>query len=304
MENISLGRRIQFLGKLMLKFYLKEALNTFKHTKVLSFFSIASLSLSICFIACAGILFIASSKIEEKLKNKIEVIVFIDDNISFHNKDSIVATISRIDVVEGYSLITKEQALLQFERQSGQDFSEMLESNPLPAYYSLRFNKYVEESDILGIKKILENLSGVSDVVIDHDIVISILSSLSAAKFYIVILSIILTMISVYLIFSSSKFYILHNSQKYNTMKLVGAKLSSIKIPLLLRGAIIGALSSIVSIIIANVTLVTIHSFTHQIKFVTDFYFINFVLFLMGLLLGPIGTGIFNKQVSLKITSN
>ena len=111
-------------------------------------------------------------------------------------------------------------------------------------------------------------------------------------------------MISVYLIFSSSKFYILHNSQKYDTMKLVGAKLSSIKIPLLLRGVIIGGLSSIVSIIIANVVLVTIQSFTSQIKFVTDFYFINFVLFLVGLLLGPIGTGIFNKQVSLKITSN
>jgi cell division transport system permease protein len=288
----------------MLLYYIKESLNTFRRTKVFSFFSVLSLSLSISLIACVGFLYIASGKIEDKLKNKIEVLIFLDDDINEKNKNTITQKINSYDFVNRYEYISKESAIDEFIEKSGQNIKSILENNPLPAYISVNFKGILSEDDIATLKMNIVNLEGVTDVVLDYDTIINVLNYLNNMKIVLGIITIFITFISIYLIFASSKFYILHNTNCYNTMKLVGAKLNTIRIPLLLRGIIIGVLSSILSIIIINVIIITLETFSQQIKFVPSLYFINFVLVLLGLMLGPVGTGIFSKKVSLTIATN
>lgn len=262
------------------------------------------MSLSICFILCGGLLYLASSQIEDRLKNKIEVLVFLDDEISTEQRSIIKSVIDKNDIVSSSNYFSKEQALNEFIRSSGQNIATQLDLNPLPAYIKINFNRYVEESTLDELKSSLKDLNGISDIVLDYDFVIGLLSALNSGRFIILIISILFTIISIYLIFSGSKFYILHNNEKFNSMKFVGAKLSTLKIPLILRGLVIGISASFLSMIIASVILITLQSFSNQFRFVPSLYFINFVILLLGLLLGPIGTGIFNKRVSLKITSN
>ena len=288
----------------MIIYYLKEALNSFKRTKIFSFFSVLSLSLSICFLMCVALLYLASSKIEDKLKNKIEVLVFLDNDVTSEQKIKVKSVIEKSDIVSSTDFVPKEKSLSEFIQKSGQDIKSTLEFNPLPDYYKVSFNKYIDENNLEELKLSLTNVNGISDIVLDYDFVIGLLNALNSGRMIIFVISILLTIISIYLIFSGSKFYILHNTQKFNTMKFVGAKLSTLKTPLLLRGLIIGFFASVLSMLIISVILITLQSLSHQFKFVPSLYFINFVILLLGLLLGPIGTGIFNKRVSLKITSN
>jgi cell division protein FtsX len=84
-------------------------------------------------------------------------------------------------------------------------------------------------------------------------------------------------------------------------MKLVGAKLSTIKIPLLLTGIIFGFISASISIIIVDVLYITFKAFYPLYRFDNYIYFVNFAFVLFGLLLGPVGIGFYTKKISLQI---
>ncbi|MBN1301035.1 MAG: hypothetical protein JW995_07440 [Melioribacteraceae bacterium] len=289
----------------MIYYYFKEAFNTFRKTKLFSFVAIISLSLSVLFLTGSLLLMFASSEINEKLKKKIEANLFLNDSVSVTSVNKIKAEISESEYIADINYISKEEAEKKFIAETGRDFRSLLEANPLPQLLVIKFNKNINEQELETIINELKVIKGVDDVVIDYNLAITLLNYLNSAKVIIYLSGFLMLIISVYLIYSSSKMYILHNKIHYKTMKLVGAKLSTLRIPLFIRGVILGTASGVLSVIIFNTILITVRQISVHFEFVSLTYFINFILIILGIILGPIGTGIFSKKLSLKIdTSN
>lgn len=285
----------------MLIFYLREALHSFKKTKLFSFFTTISLSIALLFITASILLFFASNRIDENLKKRIEANVFLNDLVDNSSINEIKANIEQNEFVLETRFVSKDDAMQEFIQETGRDFKSLLDVNPLPQYIEVKFNKNIDEATLQNFIQKLTNVSGVSDVVIDYNLAITILNFIYSGKLLLFIITMFLVLISIYLVYASSKIYVHHQSIQFNTMKLVGAKLSTLKIPLIIRGLILGFMSAIIAIIISNVIFITFRNFYPQIQFVNILYFINFMLIVLGLILGPIGTGIFSKGLSLKI---
>lgn len=285
----------------MILFYVKESIHSFKKTKLFSFFSIISLCLSILFISISILLFFASNEINENFKKRIEAHLFLSDSIKKSNIENLKKEIVESASVANVEIVSKDEAMKRFIKETGKDFGSLLSTNPLPQHFLVKFNTNITAQDLKKFQNYFKERKGVIDVVIDYNMAMTLLNFIESAKMIILTISIILLAVSIYLIYSSSKIYINFKLEQYNTMKLVGAKLSTLKIPLLIRGFIIGLISSILSLLIFNVALITLEKVSLNIQFVNTFYFINFVIIMLGLILGPIGTGIFSKKVSLKI---
>ncbi len=89
--------------------------------------------------------------------------------------------------------------------------------------------------------------------------------------------------------------------EQYNTMKLVGAKLSTIKVPLLIYGLIVGLAASLICTVLFYSLIIALKNYYPTFQFDNYIIFINLSFVILGIILGPIGVGLFAKKLSLKI---
>lgn len=285
----------------MIGFYIVEALKSFRRSKLATLFSILTLAIGIFFISLSILMVLLSSKVDERLIDKIEINIFLDDSITSTRIEIIRKQLISLDNIRAVNFVSKEEALARFKKETGEDFTSVISINPLPNSFNLKLSRNINEEEIANIVNQINTITGVNEVVYDYDITLSILEFIGSVKISIYTSAILFTLISLYLIYSNTKLSLLSELDRYNTMKLVGAKLKTIKIPLFIRGLIIGLIASCICILFINVLLIILQKFSFQIRYLEYLYLFNIILLILGCLLGPFGSGIFTRKLNLKI---
>ncbi len=285
----------------MIRFYISESIRSIMRAKLASFISVITLSISMSFIAASVMLLLLSHKIENSWKNAIKVNVFISDSVSTNQLYGIKEKLLKINDVKSAKYYSKEEAYKKFVEITGEDFKKILETNPLPRSYTLTFRESINQQKIDKIIKQIKNIAGIEDVIYDYNLTFTVLEYINSMKIFIFILTFLFLIVSFYLLYSTSRLIISQKMEQYNTMKLVGAKLSTIKMPLLFTGIILGIISAILCSVSFDIVLYILKRFYPQFIFENYIYFGNFAFILLGMLLGPLGIGFYTKKLSLKI---
>ena len=121
-----------------------------------------------------------------------------------------------------------------------------------------------------------KKIRGVDDVVYDYKTVIRILNLLKSFRSVIYILSFTLILLSIYLVYSNNKIQMFGNRNLYFTMKLVGAQIKTMKIPIILNGLLIGMISSLFTLLFYNVSLILLTKVFNNIKFIIQVQIVDF----------------------------
>jgi len=287
----------------MICFYLKESLRSIKRAKSSFFLSLTSMIIAMLLIIGSVVTIQISADFQRDLKNNISINIFLKDNQTKESITNIKKEIKRQVFVNTVNYVDKEEAAEKFIKETGEDFRRILDYNPLPASYSVTLNeKYVESDSLNEIIPILTKINGVDEVVFQQEYVKKMLSYLSNFKKYLFIITTILFLISVYIVYSTVKLVTEMKMEEIETIKLVGAKLSAIKIPIILNGILIGFIASLISIVIFLLYITYIDKY---IKLLKIFHLKNEYYLIGVLLLGPfIGfiVSIFTlKKVTLKV---
>jgi cell division transport system permease protein len=128
------------------------------------------------------------------------------------------------------------------------------------------------------------------------------ISILNNIKKYIFVATGIILFISVYIVYSTVKLIISSRFEELETMKLVGAKLITIKMPVILNSMITGLMASLVS---AGILILFVSNFTNYIRVLnflgTSKYIYLCVLISIGPLLGLLISYLSLKRLTLKI---
>jgi len=285
----------------MIRFYISESFKSIARAKLSSFITVITLSISITFISLSFALLILSNKIETAWKNDIKVNVFVNDSVSTKQLAKLKIEINKTENVRKVVYFSKEDAYNKFVEMTGNDFDKILEINPLPRSFSVSFTSKIDKVSILNVISTFKKKKGVDDVIYDYNLTFTILDYVQSMKIVIYLMTFLITLISFYLLFSTSKIIIAQRMVQFNTMKLVGAKLSTIKIPLLLTGIVLGFIASIICIVLFDISYFVFRTLYPRFGFDGYLYFINLGFILLGILLGPLGMGIFTKKISLTI---
>lgn len=286
----------------MFLYYLRETFNSLFKAKLGSLLVITTTAIAILFVTLSVGLIVFSKSISNKLKDNIRISLFVSDTLSNSDYKIIEDDLSQNSYVESYKLISKNQALKIMKQKTGKDFLDVLEANPLPASYVVKLvSDSVSTQSVEPIITSLENTSGIDDVVYDYTVTLKILNYINSSKQIIYGVSIFLVFLSIYLVFSNNRLLLSSRVDQYNTMKLVGAKLRTIKIPILLNGIIMG--------IIAAAICLAVYYFAFN--FAKQIYNISFIEFdqnyliilviLLGIFLGFLGSFLATLNVSLRI---
>ena len=286
----------------MLFYYIKETLNALFNSKLGSLLIIVTTAIAIIFVSVSAGLVIFSSTINNKLKDNIRISLFINDSISGNGYAKIERELSENDFVESFKLVNKDEALRLMNEKTGEDFLSVLEANPLPASYVVKlYSDSVSTQSIDPIIATLEKITSVDDVVYDYRLTLKILNFINSSKKMIYGTSIFLLLLSIYLVYSNNKLLINSRVNQFNTMKLVGAKLRTIKIPIFLNGILMGLIASIITLTIFYFS----YSFASKLYNLSQFemnpYYLMVFTIVLGMFLGLLGSYLATLNVSLKI---
>ena len=269
----------------MITFWFKEAFKSIGRAKSSFILSLISTSISVLLIVSSIILVRLSNRFQTNLKEKLNINIFLKDSVSKNTIDNIGKILNSKEYINSVKFIDKNEAAENFIKDTGEDFRKILDYNPLPVSYSITLKEdYVKKESIDKIVSELTKISGVDEIVYQYKFANKVLSFIDSIKKYVFIITAVLFVISLYIVFSTVKLVISLKQEEFETMKLVGAKLSTIKMPVIINGIFIGFLAGIIAL---GIFLFVLYYFGNLIAFKSYFDSINIYLLIM-LLIGPV----------------
>jgi cell division transport system permease protein len=227
----------------------KKKLGNYPHTMV-----VFSISLALFVIGLFGLLLIHASKLSEKVKENIEMQVYLDHKLTevqlarmkkvFESK-SYVAFQNDTAQVRFFS---KEEGAKAFLEDTGEDFTAFLGDNPLRDAFILRINAdNATSAQLKGIKNDLQGVDGVHEVQYVESLIESINSNIQKASIILIAFAGILVLVVTILINNTIKLALYSQRFLIRSMQLVGATYYFIQRPFLNRAIWQGFMSGILA---------------------------------------------------------
>ncbi len=287
----------------MILFWIKEAFKLIARSKFSFLLALVSITLSVILITMSVFIIRSSNYFEKQLKRSIVISVFIKENFTPDELEESKNQLQHQNFLASYEYVSKEQAAEIFIKETGGDFRKILDYNPLPASFNIKLKDEYTGRD--SIKNIITKLSGFdwsSEVVFRQDFYHKILSYIDQAKIYIFSLTGIILIVSLYLVYSTVRLILNSKYSELETMKFVGAKLSTIKMPIILNSAITGIFAGFIALGIIMAAYYYLRKYFPSI----DEIIVNkpeFIVMLLALgpIIGIIVTIISLRKISLKI---
>lgn len=287
----------------MILFWIKEAFKLIARSKFSFLLALVSITLSVILITMSVFIIRSSNYFEKQIKRSIVISVFIKENITPDELEESKSQLQHQNFLAFYEYVSKEQAAEIFIEETGEDFRKILDYNPLPASFNIKLKDEYTSKD--SIKNIINKLSGFdwsSEVVFRQDFYHKILSYIDQAKIYIFSLTGIILFVSLYLVYSTVRLILNSKYSELETMKFVGAKLSTIKMPIILNSAITGLFAGFIALGIIMAAYYYLRKYFPSIDeiIVNKLEFI-IMLIALGPVIGIIVTIISLRKISLKI---
>ncbi len=287
----------------MILFWIKEAFKLIGRSKFSFLLSLISVTLSVILITISVFIIKFSNHFEEELKRSIVISVFIKENLPENQIESSKVDLSNQNFISSFEFISKDKAAELFIKETGEDFRKILDYNPLPASYNIKLKDEYSGRD--SIKKIINNLSKFDwsdEVVFRQDFYHKVLSYIDQAKVYIFSVTGLILLVSLYLVYSTVRLILNSKYSELETMKFVGATLSTIKMPIILNSAIIGLIGGVIALFLAWFIYSYLRGYLGPLEsVVSNKYEFIIMLLLIGPIIGVFVTIISLRKISLKI---
>ncbi|WP_291778281.1 permease-like cell division protein FtsX [Cecembia sp.] len=227
----------------------KTRLGRFKFISVLF-----STTLSLFIVGLFGVIVIQAKTLTSLIRENIEIQVFLNKNLSSSALTEIGNVLEskpyvlKKDDKSGIQFISQDEAAKVFLQDTGEDFAQFLDDNPLRDSYTVSIAEEYQTSDqIKEIVEEIQKIEGVFEVTYMADLVESINQNLTKVAIVMGGFILILIFTVVMLINNTIKLALFSQRFLIRSMQLVGATRGFIRKPFLLRAFFFGILAGIIA---------------------------------------------------------
>lgn len=266
----------------------------------LSLASISCITITLIVVSISIILTYNVNSFADNVKKDVTIVAFMNVDITQEEKDDVLEEIKEIEGIESYTYQSKMDIANEM-MESSEDLKTILsqyseETSPLQATY------LVKVKDINNIAKIagkIEKIKGVDIVKYGEGMVEQLVSVFEIVKNISIGVVIALIVVTAFLISNTIKITIFSRKREIEIMRLVGASNINVKIPFIFEGLFLGALGSIIPIVITTYGYTMLYKkfegqlfspFIKLIKPTPFIYQISLALLIIGVLVGMYGS--------------
>ncbi len=262
---------------------------------------------------------IASATFNNTIQNitdKIDISVYLEDDLDEGQRDDLIARIQQIDNVASVEYISKERALERYKEQN-RDNIELLQAisqtnNPLPASLQIKpenpenfdsIKAFLERPEIKELQSEETSYSGDRKEAIDK--ITTATQFLQRAG---IVGILVFAVISMLIIFNTIRMAIFNRREELNIMRLLGASTWYIRGPFVVETIFYGIISAIVSVALCNI-LFTIQTSAFDantlglldIRYASDYFAEHFwkilaIVLALGILIGAVSSIIATRR--------
>jgi cell division transport system permease protein len=219
-----------------------------KKAKPSYIYAIIGISLVLFLLGTLGWLVLNGRTLTRVFKEDVQVEVILHDNTRDEMMLKLNAVLEQQDFVKKTLVITKEEAAQKFFESGGEDFTELLDYNPL--YPSIVLNlkaDYVNPQSLEEIKQFVMQSNIVRDVSYPNVIVDNMNNNFRKIGIILGSIALLLFVVVVILIDNTVRLAMFSNRFLIKTMQMVGATRWFITRPFDRRAIINGAISGIIA---------------------------------------------------------
>ena len=230
-------------------FYFREALLSFRRSALMTSAAILSITTILIIVGVFLLIFINSSFFLINLESQLEIVVYLEDNISKAELDNLKSNIISMDGIKEVKYVSKEEAYQYLLKNLGEqkDILNAIEKNPLPASFEIQVKdpKVIEQ-----VANRITEFKKVEEVEYGREIAEKLLNFTYVFRRAGMIVLALLVFASILIISNIIKITVYARRSEIEIMSLVGATSWFIKWPFIIEGFLQGFISAILSIII------------------------------------------------------
>lgn len=285
---------------------MNVAKTAWHHLRRSPFQSLAAvLVMTVSFFCLSLFLFIndGMSSVLGYFETKPEITIFLKDGLDRTTVENVQKELMNFPEIREIRFISKEEALNIYKEQNKDNplLTEMVTSSILPASFE------VSVSDPKILEQIAQNFNSkstvVDEIIYQKDIINSILSWTSAIRKIGIASVIILSLVSILIIFSIIGLKINNRKDEIKISRLLGASKFYVKKPFLIEGAFYGIVGSFLGSIFILISILYfkshINGFFQPISFIRSNIGFYLIAFLSELTLGFL-LGLFTSWISVR----
>ncbi len=277
-------------------FYFREALLSFRRSALMTTAAILSITTILIIVGMFLLISINSSLFLKNLESQLEIVVYLEDNISQAEINNLKSNITSIDGIKEVKFVSKEEAYQYLLKNLGEqkDILSAIEKNPLPASFEIQVKdpKMIEQ-----IANRIAEFKKVEEVEYGQEIAEKLLNFTYIFRRAGMLVLALLVFASILIISNIIKITVYARRNEIEIMSLVGATSWFIKWPFIIEGFLQGFISAILStIILYNFYFFAINKVHQAIPFLplvvdnVDLLPIGIAIVLLGSLVGILGS--------------
>jgi cell division transport system permease protein len=277
---------------------IRDAVKSVVRNFSLSIASILCVTITLILVSVSIIISANINNTTRNIEDELNIVVYVNKNATDEQVNQVKDAINKISKVQ--SVEYKSKAEWKSEMMDYSDTFKTvlnyLDDNPLMDSFTVKVNNV---KDLSEVAKYIKTIDNVETVKYGEGMVESIVSAFDVVQKVTVIIVIALVIVTAFLISNTIKLTIFSRRNEIEIMRLVGASNSSIKLPFIFEGFIIGALGSIIPIIVTIYGYVILytklggHVFSNMLVLIKPYNFvfqISLALLIIGAIVGMFGS--------------
>ena len=286
-----------------INYFIVDALKSIKRNITVSFAAMLTVLVTFFVLGTFTLVGLNFNKTIEDVADKIEIKVYLQDDIKLINKREVEIKLSEQDGVKAVTYESKDEAFTKLKKDlegnSGMLEGYSLENNPLASSYIVTLE---DASYASNVTKAVEDMTGVESVTNQQELIEKISRVVDFVQILGVILFFVFIGVSIFLIMNTIKLAVYSRRREVGIMKFVGATDWFIRWPFVIEGIIIGAIGSLLATAVLYFIYRGVFGFIASNLLIANLVPVSFVLttLLGGFLLGGIVVGAIGSIAALR----
>jgi cell division transport system permease protein len=266
-----------------------------KRKLISSYFSVVlSIALVLFLLGLLGMLVLNAKKVSDHFKEQVVVTIYLKDSVKEVEMKQLEKSLALADYVKSTEYVSKEQAAAAMKAENGEDFMEFLGYNPLQNSIDVHLKAdYVTSEHLEEISNEALTKNYVDEVRYDNDLVKLMNNNVKKISFWVLILSVLFTLIAVLLINSSIRLAVYAKRFTIKTMQMVGATKQFIRKPFVWKSVQLGITGAIIALTGMAIVLFYLNKTFPELQLLNNVLLITILfvsIFFLGIIITWIST--------------
>lgn len=229
-----------------LTYFTHESWLSFQRAGIMSLIATSTIAVSLFVLGVFMLIFFNLHNVMDTLHSKLDIVAYIEDDLSKNDIDLINIQIAQIQGVQRIEFIAKETAWQQFkETYSNIAMDSYLEENPLPDSFKVA----VRNLDVIrAVANKIEAMKGIDEVRCGGDIAERVVGFIKALSYGGAVLLLLLVSSTLMIVVNTIRLTVISRENEITIMSLVGATRTFIKLPFIFEGMLFGLFGGLIAL--------------------------------------------------------